>query len=95
MTRRGTLIQTQAEVERQLGARHLTGWRARAFQELKEKVADITAEWDATAISIQEEPVNPRRTDVDVSEVTIAWLPHRRLECEVDGSTRSIEIPAY
>jgi len=82
-----------AEAEDNLQA--LEADAAELAQELKAEVAEITAEWDTAAIEIEEVAVTPRRADVEVSDVGIAWLPYRRLECLVDGESRTLEVRAY
>ncbi len=68
---------------------------AELARELEKKVADIAAEWDASAIEIREVSVTPRRMDVDIWGVALAWLPHRRVECRVGSTAKSLEVPAY
>ncbi len=64
-------------------------------RELQTDVAEITAEWDISAIDIETVEVTPRRTDVEVSELAIAWLPHRRVVCLVGEDPQIFETPAY
>ncbi len=65
-------------------------------ERLAEEVAEITARWDHGALEVEEIEVAPRRTDVDVEYVAIAWAPHRRVAFRTpDGETQVEEILAY
>ncbi|MCG8468200.1 MAG: type IV secretion system DNA-binding domain-containing protein [Gemmatimonadetes bacterium] len=82
-----------SEAEDDLAALEADAAELRA--ELEAEVAELTAEWDPTAIEVQVVSVTPRRTDVDVDTVSLAWLPYRRLVCDADGETKTLEVPAY
>ena len=45
-------------------------------RELQAKSEEITARWDEALEEFKEIEVKPRRTDVAIDEVTIAWAPH-------------------
>lgn len=62
--------------------------------ELREEVAEISARWDASALELEEEVVTPRRADVDVTGVAIAWVPVYRVTARVEGETRMREVTA-
>lgn len=63
--------------------------------ELAEKVAGIKDAWDAARLELEDVVVTPRRADVDVDRIAIAWCPVRRVECRVNGVSRMVELPAY
>ena len=44
--------------------------------DLKNKLAAITEKWDKIADGMMTKVIKPRRTDVDVQSVMIAWLPY-------------------
>jgi hypothetical protein len=46
-------------------------------EELREQVQDITEKWDEVDDNIEEYRVNPRRTDVEVGDLKIAWIYYR------------------
>lgn len=53
----------------------LQGELAAVEEELKTKVQEITDKWDAAVDSFETVPVTPRRSDVEVDAVALAWLP--------------------
>jgi hypothetical protein len=63
--------------------------------ELKEAAEEITQKWDDLMDDLETEELKPRRTDVDVQFVGLAWLPSWLLSYDVGGHTRSVAIPAY
>ena len=46
-------------------------------EELREQVQDITAKWGEVDGNVEEYRVNPRRTDVEVGDLKIAWIYYR------------------
>jgi len=46
-------------------------------EELREQVQDITEKWDEVDNNVEEYRVNPRRTDVEVGDLKIAWIYYR------------------
>ncbi|MDX1393540.1 MAG: type IV secretion system DNA-binding domain-containing protein [Gemmatimonadota bacterium] len=63
--------------------------------ELAEKVLDVTGRWEGAALELEEVVVTPRRSDVDVEDVAIGWLPYRRVSCELDGERMLHDVPAW
>ena len=45
-------------------------------QELREQSQVIARKWEAAATEIEEVQVAPRRTDVQVDEVSVGWAPY-------------------
>ena len=44
--------------------------------ELTTEVALITDQWDESVDDLQEKSIAPRRVDVDVELLSVAWVPH-------------------
>ena len=59
-------------------------------KELEEATADITERWETAVDDVQVYEVKPRRTDVDVDQVALAWTPFWQVTVsEPDGSSRT------
>ena len=59
-------------------------------KELEEATADITERWETAVDDVQVYEVKPRRTDVDVDQVALAWTPFWQVTvAEPDGSSRT------
>ncbi len=54
----------------------IKGKIAEAEVELKEMIEEIAAKWEATMEEVSETEIKPRRSDVQVGLVTLAWAPH-------------------
>ena len=53
-------------------------------------------EWEEVAAETEERVIRPRRTDVRVDSVTLAWVPTWELDYEDShGRKRTAAIPAY
>jgi hypothetical protein len=63
--------------------------------ELSEATEEITQRWDGVMDELTTEELKPRRTDVDVQLVALAWLPSWLIRFEDAGRTRTATIPAY
>ncbi len=59
--------------------------------EAKARVEEITDKWNRLIDQVEEVEVRPRRADVQVGLVALAWLP--RWEIAVAG--QSLSMPAY
>jgi hypothetical protein len=57
----------------------------------KEEVEELSKKWEQLVDEIEEIPVRPRRTDVQVSLFALAWVP--RWEVTVAG--QALSMPAY
>lgn len=64
-------------------------------QELQEAVAEITARWETVLDEIDTVEVKPRRTDVQVEQVMLGWLPFWAFAVEQDGRVVYRTVPAY
>jgi prefoldin subunit 5 len=65
-------------------------------QELKQEVDSIAAEWDEALAEFEEVPVRPRKKDVQVDMLSLAWLPHWSLTYKDSKGTAHTELaPAY
>ncbi len=65
-------------------------------REMREKAEEITREWDEALEEIEEVKVTPRRADIDVEIVALAWAPHWELTYEDErGRERTDAVPAY
>jgi hypothetical protein len=53
-------------------------------QELKEKVEEIKVKWDTVSLGVTEKEITPRRTDIKVDEMIVAWVPFWKAK---DGRT--------
>ncbi len=63
--------------------------------ELAEQVEDIKQRWEDVLDDIVEEQIKPRRSDVQVDEVALAWRPYWRVHLQGHGREQVIYIPAY
>ena len=59
------------------------------------EIATITARWETSALAVEEAVVTPRRADVEVREVALAWIPLRRLAVRRSGETEVRDVPAW
>ena len=67
----------------------------RLQDELQEQVAAITARWDGTLGAVATEELKPRRTDVDVQRVALAWTPIWQVRYDDGARERTLAVPAY
>ena len=69
------------------------------IQEMEEEVRveaeAIAARWEETLDDIQPYEVKPRRTDMSVDLVAVAWLPYWEIIYETGGRSVSDRIPAW
>ncbi len=72
----------------------LTAEKAELEAELEAEAAAITARWDGALADLTSEQLAPRRTDVDVQTIALAWLPSWSIAYE-DGGTRTATIAAW
>lgn len=64
-------------------------------QQLKEQSEEITLKWDSLLDDLSPTEVSPRRTDIDVKLVALAWLPSWVIQYNDGGRLRSDTIAAY
>ncbi len=59
-------------------------------EELREETDAIARRWDEATAQLEEKPVTPRRSDIQVELFTIAWVPHWQITYKDSGGfTRS------
>lgn len=63
--------------------------------ELKEEAAEITEEWDNALEEIEEIPIKPRKSDIQVDLLALAWIPYWNIIYKDNKGTRSTLFPAY
>ncbi len=63
--------------------------------ELQAQVDEITARWTGVLENLTTEELAPRRTDVNVQSVTLAWMPTWQIEYELASQPRVTTLPAY
>jgi hypothetical protein len=65
-------------------------------EELKDQTAAITKRWDEAVEDLESVPINPRRNDVEVDTVAIAWEPYWLMAySDASGARKSQAIPAF
>ena len=65
------------------------------YDELEEEAGEITQKWDDLMDDLETEELEPRRTDVDVQLVALAWMPSWLITYDDGGHTRTVAIPAH
>jgi hypothetical protein len=63
--------------------------------ELKEAADEITQRWENATEDLTTEELKPRRTDVDVQMVAVAWLPSWLIGYKEGRRSRTTAVPAY
>jgi hypothetical protein len=63
--------------------------------ELKDMADEITQKWTDLLDNLQTEELSPRRTDVSVQMVTLAWLPSWLITYDDGRAERSATVAAY
>jgi hypothetical protein len=63
--------------------------------ELKEEAADITEHWDNALEEIEEIPIKPRKSDIQVDLLALAWIPQWNIVHKDGKGTHSTLVPAY
>ncbi|MEM2107445.1 MAG: hypothetical protein QXV46_06505 [Candidatus Bathyarchaeia archaeon] len=61
-------------------------------QELKEEASKISARWDETIKTLQEVRIRPKRSDIGVSLMALAWMPHWQITYHSGKDSRKVEI---
>ena len=61
-------------------------------KELKDATAEITQRWQTTVDNIETYEVKPRRTDVDVDQVVLAWTPFWQVTVSEPGGESRVEL---
>jgi hypothetical protein len=63
--------------------------------ELKEQVGEIKDEWEKVTEKIDEYEVKPRKTDVIIDSLMIAWVPYYYITYKESGMTLNKIVSAY
>jgi hypothetical protein len=63
--------------------------------QLKERTEEITVKWANLLDDLSSEEITPRRSDVDVQMVTLAWLPSWLIRYEDGATSRTATVAAY
>ena len=63
--------------------------------ELSEDIAEITEQWENALDDVTTQELKPRRTDVDVQMVALAWVPSWLIGYKEGRRTRTVTAPAY
>jgi hypothetical protein len=63
--------------------------------ELKEAADEITQRWENATEDLTIDELKPRRTDVDVQMVAVAWLPSWLIGYKEGRRSRTAAVPAY
>jgi hypothetical protein len=65
-------------------------------EELKEETERITEEWDESLQELKEISIRPRKRDIDVKMLSVAWLPHWQVKyVDAQGNSTTATLPAY
>ncbi len=63
--------------------------------ELRERTQAIAARWEAVQETLESVPLHPRRADVEITLLTLVWLPHWRLRYRIgEGPVQTALLPA-
>lgn len=73
----------------------LTAQQAELESESAAKLAEIAEKWKQVAARVDSIEVSPRRTDIAVDLLAVAWTPEWAIEYEDGGITRTRRMPAY
>lgn len=64
-------------------------------QELKDETNAITAHWDEALEKIEEIPIKPKKQDIQVDMVALAWIPYWQFTYRHNQRTYTEVVPAY
>jgi hypothetical protein len=64
-------------------------------EDLKAAIDEIAQRWEDAPEDVTQEELRPRRTDVTVRLVTLAWLPFWIVAYSTGGGPQTTTIPAY
>jgi len=65
-------------------------------EELQEQAAAVRDRWEEALVEFEEVPVTPRRQDIQVDLLGLAWAPHWQITYQDrGGATRTDLVPAY
>ncbi|MEM2942509.1 MAG: hypothetical protein QXT81_03710 [Candidatus Bathyarchaeia archaeon] len=61
-------------------------------EDLRKEASRISSEWEETVKTLQEIQVRPRRSDVEVNLVALAWIPHWQIKYHVGTEVEKEEL---
>ncbi len=64
-------------------------------EELEDKAKAIQERWDTVAEKVETQAVHPKRRDVGVQEVALAWMPFWEFGIEEDQGSVTLRVPAF
>ncbi len=73
----------------------LTAEKAKIEEEMKERTDEIAVRWASLLDDIASEEIAPRRSDITVELLALAWLPSWVIEFEQGGRSRTATMAAY
>lgn len=96
-TRRRITAQAQANVaESKAEIARLQAQEEQLKSDMERDIAVVTQQWTAATESLQQVKVSPRKSDIDVQAVALAWTPAWEVTYEdARGRTRTESVPAY
>ncbi len=95
LTKRRMTSRATAEVEEgREQVATLTERKAALEAELQARLDEVTRKWDAVADELTTVELAPRRSDIDVQAVALAWLPEWWITFD-DGVGRTVRMAAY
>jgi len=62
---------------------------------MEEEMAEVSQKWVDLLEQVGEMRLTPRRADVSVDALGLAWAPRWRVTLDVDGQKRQVELEAY
>ncbi len=63
--------------------------------ELQEMTREITRKWSDLLDNLDTDDITPRRTDVNIRLLALAWQPYWLITYDDDGGRRTVTLPAY
>jgi hypothetical protein len=63
--------------------------------EMRDEAEEIARKWEEALDDIEEVRVTPRRTDIDVELLALAWTPYWEVTFDERGRERTAAVPAY
>lgn len=96
-TKRRMTAQAKADIEEsEAGIKRLDAQLEVIKSDMEAEMASATDEWTKAAEDIQEVKVAPRKSDIDVRLVTLAWMPTWEVTYQdARGLARTESIPAF
>ena len=64
-------------------------------EKLKKAVSEISTRWENIDEEIITEKIRPRRTDIQLQLISLAWTPFWSIRYSVGTKSHSASIPAY